>query len=62
MSDILAALLSLLIPLRHSKADRRMAKVLLLLLLLLLLLFLLPNDHPPEINPNWLSIVSLFSI
>ena len=26
MSDILAALLFLLVPLRHSKADRRMAK------------------------------------
>ena len=26
MSDILAALLLLLVPLRHSKADRRMAK------------------------------------
>ena len=26
MSDILAALLLLLVPLRHSKADRKMAK------------------------------------
>ena len=26
MSDILATLLFLLVPLRHSKADRRMAK------------------------------------
>ena len=26
MSDILAALLLLLVPLKHSKADRRMAK------------------------------------
>ena len=59
MSDILAALLLLLVPLRHSKADRKMAKdtfaliqdyyhltsiIIIILLLLLLLLLKLSHD------------------
>ena len=41
MSDILTALLFLLVPLRHSKADRRMAKDTFALIIIKLVIIIL---------------------
>ena len=47
MSDILAALLFLLIPLRHSKADCRMAKdtLIIIIIIIIIIMILIENLH-----------------
>ena len=41
MSDILAALLFLLVPLRHSKADRRVAKDTFALIIIIIIIIII---------------------
>ena len=40
MSDMLAALLFLLVPLRHNKADRRMAKDTILIIIIIIIIII----------------------
>ena len=59
MSDILAALLLLLVPLRHSKADRRMAKDtfaltqdMVVIIIIIIIIIIITTTTTVTINPD----------